>query len=176
MIGWIKEKWLKNLLFVCVFITLFGCIAFFPKISQSQQINLAYSNISSSKVSQLQPTTESLSLKPSLTMSSTLKDVLILSSAQLIPLAITSEEIMLREQQVKIAKRIEEYTKSWLELPGSKLTLDNLLRETYRRLDSEIQLLQAKELLKLKQQKRDTVSQTTTSSNIPLIYKVGLTQ
>jgi len=109
-------------------------------------------------------------------MSSTLKDVSILSSAQLIPLAITSEEIMLREQQVKIAKRIEEFRKGWFEQPGSRVGLDDLLRETYRRLDSEIQLLQAKELLKLKQQKRDTVSQTTTSSNIPLIYKVGLTQ
>ena len=70
MIGWFKEKGLKNLLFVCVFITLFSCIAFFPQISQSQQTNLAYLNISSSKVSQPQPTTESLSLKPSLTMSS----------------------------------------------------------------------------------------------------------
>ena len=83
MIGWFKEKGLKNLLFVCVFITLFSCIAFFPQISQSQQTNLAYLNISSSKVSQPQPTTESLSLKPSLTMSSTLEDVSILSSAQL---------------------------------------------------------------------------------------------
>jgi hypothetical protein len=166
MINWVKEKWMKNLIFVCVFITLFSCIAFFPQISQSQQTNLGYLNISSSKVSPPQPITESPSLKPSLTMSSTLEDVSILSSAQLIQLAITSEEIMLREQQVKIAKQIEENAQIIASGPGYSGPPEYVLQATYNRLNSEIQLLQAKELLKLKQQKRDTASKTTSSKDI----------
>jgi hypothetical protein len=166
MIGWIKEKWLKNLIFGCVFVTLFSCIALFPQISQSQQTNLGYLNISSSKASQPQPTTGSLSLKPSLTTSSTLEDVSILSSAQLIQLAITPEEIMLREQQVKISKQIEENTQILASQPGYNGLPEYVLQATYNRLNSEIQLLQAKELLKLKQQKRDTASKTTSSKDI----------
>jgi hypothetical protein len=166
MIGWVKEKWLKNLIFVCVFITILSCIALSPQISQSQQTNSPYSNISFSEVSQPQPTNGSLSSKLSLATSSILEEVSVLSSAQLIPSAITSEEIMLREQQVKIAKEIERATKIWMEQPGSTIQLEEYLLTTYRRLDSEIQLLQAKQLLQLKQQKGDAASQTTTSKDI----------
>jgi len=166
MIGWVKERWLKNLIFVCVLITILSCITLSPQISQPQQTNSAYSNIPFSEVSQPQPTTGSLSSKPSLATSSTLEEVSVLSSSQLIPSAITSEEVMLRQQQVKIAKEIEKITKFWMEQPGSRIGREEYLLKTYYRLDSEIQLLQAKQLLQLKQQKGDAASQTTTSKDI----------
>ncbi len=162
MIGWV----MKNLIFVCVLITLFSCIALSAQTSQPQQTNSAYSNISFSEVSQPQPTSESLSSKLSLATSSTSEEVSVLSSAQLIPSAITSEEVMLREQQVKIAKEIEQITKLRMEQPNSTILTEEYLLTTYRRLDSEIQLLQAKQLLQLKQQKGDPASQTTTSKDI----------
>ncbi|MDZ8025554.1 MAG: hypothetical protein RMX97_12825 [Nostoc sp. DedQUE11] len=166
MIGWVKEKWLKNLIFVCVFITILSCIALSPQISQPQQTNSAYSNIPFSEVSQPQLITGSLSSNPSLATSYTLEEVSVLSSSQLIPSAITSEEVMLREQQVKIAKEIEQITKLRLEQPNSTMITEDYLLTTYRRLDSEIQLLQAKQLLQLKQQKGDAASQRTTSKDI----------
>ncbi|MEH2160883.1 MAG: hypothetical protein V7K38_07495 [Nostoc sp.] len=53
-----------------------------------------------------------------------------------------------------------------MAFPHSRMTTEEYLLKTYYRLDSEIQLLQAKQLLQLKQQKGDAASQTTTSKDI----------
>lgn len=124
MVSWIKEKPFKNLLFICVFITLLNCVILFSQTSQSA--------------------TKSQSSKQCQYSNSTLQDVSVSSSA------ITPEEVKLREQQVQIAKRIESFLIKFSNLQGSNITLDEVLQTTYQRINSEIQLLQAQELLRLK--------------------------
>lgn len=138
MISWIREKSLKTLIFICIFITLLSCIILFSQTSQSA--------------------TKSQSSKPSEYSYSTLQDVPILSSAftaelndvSVLSSAITPEEVKLREQQVQIAKKIERSIILRAQQPGSIVTLKDTLQATYQRINSEIQLLQAQQLLQLK--------------------------
>lgn len=143
MIAWAKEEWLKGLIIVCLSTGLFSCNASSPPISQPKQT-----------IPEVSDTTSPKSSQPNPTPSTSFEAEEITSSAQLIPSAITSEEVTLREQQVQIAKEIDRlqgiYEKAGLS------TRKDTLRETYRRLNSEIQLLQAKQLLKLKQQEAKT--------------------
>ena len=67
-----------------------------------------------------------------------------------IPSGVTTEEIKMREQQVKIAKSIEQIEK--IRQEAGIATITDFENAKYFRLTSEIQLLQAKQLLQLKQQ------------------------
>jgi hypothetical protein len=103
----------------------------------------------------LKPTIENLSVK---LVSATLseldepqKDSFLLStSPRLIPLVISPEEIQLREQLLQTAKEVEKDTEL-LEQAGLGGRSD-VIRGNVLRLESEIELLQAKQLLQLKQQ------------------------
>lgn len=143
MIAWAKEEWLKGLVIACLSTVLFSCNASSPPMSQPKQTIPEVSDTTSPKSSQPNPTPPT-----------SFEGEEITSPAQLIPSAITSEEVTLREQQVQIAKEIDRlqglYEKAGLS------TRKDTLRETYRRLNSEIQLLQAKQLLRLKQQEVKT--------------------
>jgi hypothetical protein len=143
MIAYAKGEWLKGLVLVCLSTVLLSCNTLSPQTSEPKQINPADSDTTSPKSSQPNPSPPASFEAEEIT-----------SPAQLIPSAITPEEVNLREQQVQLAKEIDRlqglYEKAGLS------TRKDTLRETYRRLNSEIQLLQAKQLFRLKQQEGKT--------------------
>jgi hypothetical protein len=67
---------------------------------------------------------------------------------QVIPSAITSEEIVIREQQIQILKELESTFK--LKIQAGVGSKEDLLSLKYFRLTNQVQLLQAKQLLRLK--------------------------
>jgi hypothetical protein len=67
---------------------------------------------------------------------------------QVIPSAITSEEIVIREQQIQILKELESTFK--LKIQAGVGSKEDLLSLKYFRLTNQVQLFQAKQLLRLK--------------------------
>jgi hypothetical protein len=67
---------------------------------------------------------------------------------QVIPSAITSEEIAIREQQIQILNDLE--SKFELKIRAGTGTKEEQLSLKYFRLTNQVQLLQAKQLLRLK--------------------------
>jgi hypothetical protein len=131
---WLKKKWLKNLVFAGVCAVLSSC-SVFPQTSQPQKTNKE--NSSANLVSE--------------TLSEYEED-LFLSSTELLLLVTTPEEIELREQQFEATKEIEKDAEL-LEQTGLGLrSRADVLRANSLRLSSKIELLQAKQLLQLKQQ------------------------
>lgn len=70
--------------------------------------------------------------------------------APVIPAVVTTGEIALREQQIQILTDFEAATK--LKLQAGTGSKEDTLVVKYFRITNEIQLLQAKQLLRLKQQ------------------------
>lgn len=137
---WTKKVWLKCLGLVCLVILLCGCC--------SEQANFAGSKASSFAVQQLSP--ENLASIPILANAANPEIVSVPSSPPLIPVVVTPDEISLREQQVQIAKEIEQDRMRANQ--AGVATYSEFRQATYSRLSSEIQLLQARQLLQLKQQ------------------------
>ncbi|BDA71851.1 hypothetical protein CAL7716_060170 [Calothrix sp. PCC 7716] len=73
-----------------------------------------------------------------------------LSPVPVIPSVVTPTEVAMREGQIKIAQDLKEYTKR-LERAGVG-TRNNVRRADYFVFSNQIQLLQAKQALQLKQQ------------------------
>ena len=69
--------------------------------------------------------------------------------APVIPSVITSEEVAIREQQIKIINEFE--LRSRLRIQAGVGSQEDLLAMKYFRLTNQIQLLQAKQLLRPKQ-------------------------
>jgi hypothetical protein len=67
-----------------------------------------------------------------------------------IPSVVTPEEIVMREEQVKIVQEFKRYAK--LRAEAGLGTQNNIFSADYFFLSNQIQLLQAKQLLQLKQQ------------------------
>jgi hypothetical protein len=131
-----------------------------PQPSRLEEAKLANSNAVFSEVLQLKPTRENLSVENVSVqlVSATLSELdepqkdsfLLATSPRLIPLVISPEEIQLREQQLQAVKQIEKDAEL-LESAGLVRRSD-VMRANILRLESEIELLQAKQLLKLKQE------------------------
>lgn len=78
----------------------------------------------------------------------------VIQFAPIIPSVISAEEITIREQQITIAKQSERLVEVRSQAGlGTQLDIN---RAKYFRLTNEIQLLQAKQLLALKQQAEST--------------------
>jgi hypothetical protein len=124
-----------------------------PQPARLEEAKLPDSHASLSEVSQSKPTIENLSVKlVSATLSKSEEDSFPTStSTQFIPLVITPEEIQLREQQLQAAKQT---VKDAELIEGAGLgRRSEVIRANIFRFDSEIELLQAKRLLQLKQQR-----------------------
>lgn len=130
---WLKKKWLKNLVFAGVCAVLSSC-SVFPQTSQSQKTNQENSSVN----------------LVSATLSKSNEDSF-LSSTELLLLVTTPEEIKLREQQVQILQELEKYSR--LHFQAGVGTMEELSEIVYFHLDKKIELLQAKNLLQLKEQK-----------------------
>jgi hypothetical protein len=72
----------------------------------------------------------------------------VMELGQVISSATTNEEIAIREQQIKILNDLESIFK--LELQAGTRKKEDILSLQYFRLTNQIQLLQAKQLLRLK--------------------------
>jgi hypothetical protein len=133
-----EKQRLKGLLAFGISITLAGCNTLSSQAPKTESTPQQKADNPSPISSPVSPVTEH---------EQQLRD---LSSAEVVLLAITPEEVELREQQVKTAKEIEKLGK--LRNQAGLGGLQDPLKDTYQRLNSEIQLLQAKQLLQLKQQ------------------------
>jgi hypothetical protein len=137
---WLKEKWLKNLVFASVCAVLSNC-SVSPQTSQLQQPN----KVTQSKLAIKNSSVNSVSA----TLSEYEEDSFP-SSTELFLLVITPEEIQLRERQI-------ELTEEWVRLmrlqfqAGTK-TMEEVSEAVYFHWQKKIELLQAKNLLQLKEQ------------------------
>ncbi|MGL6340470.1 MAG: hypothetical protein ACRC80_15185, partial [Waterburya sp.] len=138
---WLKEKWLKNLIFTGVCATLSNC-SVSPQASQLQQPN---------KVTQSKPAIENSSVKlASATLSKSEEDYFP-SSAEILLLIITPEEIQLREQQAQLLQEWKRLSR--LKFQAGTGTQEEMSEVVYISYHKKIELLQAKNLLQLKEQK-----------------------
>lgn len=157
MIYKVRKDLLRDFGAVCISLMLFSC-GNIPsrKASQPKQTTQVDLGTPCPKVSQPNQTTENSSSIPTPAASFEPDEFEFPSSARLIPLTITAEEVALREQQVQVAQELERDMK--VRNQAGLATSQEVRRTTYFRLDSEIQLLQAKQLLRLKQQRDKTKS------------------
>ena len=116
----------------------------------SEQAHLPVNPLTTAPTKSVSPSLQTPSaLPPTSNPSATNLSLPLNSSSSVLPDAITTEEVALREQQVQVAKKLERDFQAYNA--AGIATSSEVLQMTYFRLNSEIQLLQAKQLLQLKQ-------------------------
>lgn len=154
MISRVNKHLLYSFSIVCLS-TLFSCNGIaFKKKSQSKDISLAIAPIPS--ISHL--VTKSPAQQPINSYSAnylylpTTSSVVPLSTIPIIPLVISKKEIAMREKQVKVAQEYKREAEA--QYRSGVGTMIAIRRAEYFILSNQIQLLQAKQLLQLKQQQK----------------------
>lgn len=144
------NKYLRYSFSIVCLSAIFGCDGIEPK-KQAQSTDISPTITSISSVSH--PVTNSQT-QQSISLYSANKEYLSAKSpVPVVPLAVTKEEIALREQQIKVAEKIQLNARANSE--AGVADKNEVEMATNLILSNKIKLLQAKELLRLKQQQKE---------------------